>query len=170
MALAALVAVVHTAALAGLCPGSDQPAQALGARDAARQTLCLVNVERLQHGRAALRSDGTLVGVGRDHAVDMIERRYFAHDTPEGVTPGERIIASGYGAGRHGAVTTGENLGWLRDRADSPQDIVEAWMESPPHRRVILFRRFRHAGVAAVDGVPVRHPRRGTTYALETGD
>ena len=67
-------------------------------------------------------------------------------------------------------MTTGENLGWLRDRSDSPQDIVQAWMDSPPHRRVILLRRFRHAGVAAVDGVPVSRRRHGTTYALETGD
>jgi uncharacterized protein YkwD len=169
MALAALALAVHTAALAGVCPGSDRPARVLGERDAARTTLCVVNAERTARGLRRLRADGRLVDVGRAHAEDMVSRRYFAHDTPEGETPGERIVGAGYGEGRDRDVTTGENLGWLRARADSPQDIVDAWMESPPHRRVILYRTFRRAGVAAVAGIPVGH-RRGTTYALEAGD
>jgi uncharacterized protein YkwD/N-acetylneuraminic acid mutarotase len=36
-----------------------------------------------------------LIGIARQHAQDMNVRAYFAHDTPEGVTPDERIRSTG---------------------------------------------------------------------------
>src|SRR5882757_6648628 len=47
----------------------------------------------------------TLLGTARAHSQDMIDRDYFAHDTPEGVTPFQRITNAGY---NH--TTAGENI------------------------------------------------------------
>ena len=40
----------------------------------------------------------TLLSVARAHSQDMINRDYFAHDTPEGVTAFQRIANAGYSA------------------------------------------------------------------------
>src|SRR5258708_4952335 len=37
-----------------------------------------------------------LVTAARGHSADMIARDYFAHDTPEGVTPQQRANNAGY--------------------------------------------------------------------------
>jgi N-acetylneuraminic acid mutarotase len=37
-----------------------------------------------------------LVEAARLHSQDMNDRAYFAHDTPEGVTPGQRVAQAGY--------------------------------------------------------------------------
>jgi hypothetical protein len=44
-------------------------------------------------------------------------------------------------------------------------------MASPPHRRLILTRGFRDAGVATVPAVPTRFAAGlyGATYAIELG-
>ena len=47
----------------------------------------------------------TLLSVARAHSQDMINRDYFAHDTPEGVTAFQRIANAGYSA-----IAAGENI------------------------------------------------------------
>ena len=49
----------------------------------------------------------TLLSVARAHSQDMINRDYFAHDTPEGVTAFQRIANAGYSA-----IAAGENIAW----------------------------------------------------------
>ena len=40
--------------------------------------------------------NGNLIQAARGHSEDMRARDYFAHNTPEGLSPGERITATGY--------------------------------------------------------------------------
>ncbi len=47
----------------------------------------------------------TLLGTARAHSQDMIDRDYFAHDTPEGVDPFQRMTNAGYNF-----TTAGENI------------------------------------------------------------
>jgi hypothetical protein len=54
----------------------------------------------------------TLLGTARTHSQDMIDRDYFAHNTPEGVDPFQRMTNAGYNfttAGENIALTTSSN-------------------------------------------------------------
>jgi uncharacterized protein YkwD len=70
------------------------------------------------------------------------------------------------GGGRRWAV--GETLAWGRGSLATPEAIVAAWLESPPHRRVLLEARYRDVGIGVTTGVPVAGDP-GVTYAAELG-
>src|SRR5215467_5875328 len=73
--------------------------------DLERRMLDLVNAERAKAGLRPLAPDPELTEVARQHSADMFARGYFAHDTPEGLSPFDRMRA----ANVHFA-TAGENL------------------------------------------------------------
>ena len=79
----------------------------------------------------------------------MATRDYFAHDSLEGCDAGCRLLASSYKF-----LAWGENIAW-RDSVsqNSPEELaahfVEAWMDSPGHRRNILSEKFSHEGIGA---------------------
>jgi uncharacterized protein YkwD len=112
-------------------------------------TLCLLNAERRRRGLPPLRPNTALRRAARRHAEDMLERDYFAHDSPDGTDPHERIRSAGY----RGARLTGENLAKGEREAGAPSSIVDGWMHSRGHRQNILRRGFDEIGVAiAEDG------------------
>jgi uncharacterized protein YkwD len=107
-------------------------------------TLCLLNAERRDHGLKPLRENAALTRAARRHARDLLERDYFEHESPEGVTPQQRILRAGYRDPR----ITGENLAKGEREAGAPSSIVDGWMHSPGHRANILDPRFTEIGVA----------------------
>jgi uncharacterized protein YkwD len=112
-----------------------------------RATLCLLNAERRRRDLRPLRRRPALDRAARAHAADMARRDYFAHESPEGVGPHERILRAGYRDPR----TTGENLAQGERTAGAASSIVDGWMHSPGHRANILRRRFEEIGIAIVD-------------------
>jgi uncharacterized protein YkwD len=105
------------------------------------------------------------------HSTDMIHRRYFEHVTPDGQTLTDRVRRTGYLTGT-GDWALGEDIAWGTGERDSPAAIVRSWMESPPHRAVILGRPFREAGVGIGRGVPVEGVAgadTGATFVLDAG-
>lgn len=50
------------------------------------------------HGLWPLVRNDVLDEVARAHCEDMIQRNYFSHVSPEGLTPGDRVLAAGYPA------------------------------------------------------------------------
>lgn len=139
-----------------------------GAKDAraVRATLCLINAVRRQHGLHTVRLDRQLAVAALGHSRDMVRRRYFAHETPEGLSPAGRVAATGYLRGHRWLV--GETLAWWSPNA-APATIVDAWMHSPPHRRVLLEPAFRDVGLGLVAGVPTAGKRGGATYTADFG-
>jgi uncharacterized protein YkwD len=96
----------------------------------------------------------------------MVRGGYFSHTAPDGTTPAGRLRASGYiDPGAPWAI--GEVLAWGRGRSGSAEAIVAAWMASPPHRRVLLGRRYRDIGVGSANGDPFGGG--GITFAAELG-
>lgn len=104
------------------------------------EVLRLVNEERGARGLAPLRRMPTLDEAADNRARDMAERDYFAHISPDGITPGDQILAAGYEP-----VLCGENIA---SGYPSAQTVVKAWMASPSHRANILEARFRDIGLA----------------------
>jgi uncharacterized protein YkwD len=112
-------------------------------------TLCLLNAERRRRDLAPLRRRRDLDDAADAHARDMRDRDYFAHESPEGTGPHDRILRAGYRRPR----LTGENLAQGERTAGAPSSIVDGWMHSPGHRANVLRRRFEEIGVAiAEDG------------------
>lgn len=136
-----------------------------------RRLLCLMNRTRARFGLRPLRPNGCLHRVASRHAHDMVNRRYFAHTTPNGWDPGRRARASGY-VPRAAAWLVGENIAWGVAGAARPAWVMRAWMHSPPHRHNLLNRHFRDVGIGVARGVPLRGfrgVRLRATFSVEFG-
>jgi len=109
-----------------------------------------VNQVRQREGLIPLRRDGAVDRVARAHSRDMVARGYFAHETPEGLTPPDRLARGGVS----GISLAGENVG-LTSRGDPNREIVEGWLASPVHRQNLLAPVFNVTGIGiarAADG------------------
>lgn len=153
-------------ALAGLAISAPTAAADCRGLDDADAVVCEVNRVRDARGLDALRRDRRLERAGEAHARDMVRRSYFSHVTPEGETVSDRLRDAGYLGGRS-PWRVGETLAWGRGRLSTPAATVDAWMESAPHRRVLLNDRYREIGVGVAGGVPSGGA--GTTFAAELG-
>ena len=104
--------------------------------------LDLLNAERAKADLAPLVLDQRLSAVAREHSQNMLARGYFAHDTPEGRTPFDRLEAAGitYRA-------AGENLALAPTLSLAHTGL----MNSPEHRANILRPEFRRVGLGIVD-------------------
>jgi len=105
--------------------------------------LDLINRERAANGLRALESDPELAEVARGHSADMFARGYFAHYTPEGKSPFDRMREDGVTFR-----TAGENLAL----APTLPIAHTGLMNSPGHRANILNPQFGRVGIAILDG------------------
>jgi len=154
------------------CPGASAIPTGATLQQASGATRCLVNQVRGEHGRAPLASHPRLALAAGRHGLDMVRRRYLGHRTPTGVTLVRRLERVGYvGAGR--TWTAGEDLAWGTGVLATPERTVQAWLDSPSHRRVLLDAGYREIGIGVVLGLPVdRADLRGqpaVTYAADFG-
>lgn len=111
--------------------------------DLEQRMLDLVNQERQAAGLSLLQADPELTEVARKHSADMFARGYFAHDTPEGLSPFDRMRAANVRF-----ITAGENLAL----APTLQIAHTGLMNSPGHRANILRREFGRVGIGVMDG------------------
>ena len=147
----------------GGCPGStDAPTKAT-VEAATRATLCLLNRERRAHGLRRLRPEPHLDIAAVRHSEDMGARDFFAHESPDGTTPTDRIAAASF---RVRGRITGENLAWGSGPESTPRRIVESWMDSAGHRENILRRRFTRIGIGITFDAP--EDARGTAGVYTT--
>ena len=107
------------------------------------EMLALINQERAANGLSPLEADPQMREVAVKHSADMFVRGYFAHNTPEGETPFDRM--------REDDVrfrTAGENLAL----APTLKIAHSGLMNSPGHRANILRPQFGRVGIAILDG------------------
>jgi uncharacterized protein YkwD len=105
-----------------------------------RAMLCLVNRTRLAAGLRPFRGERHLARAAARHAADMGRRHYFAHVSPSGKSPMSRARSAGWRGG------VGEVIAWGCGTLSSPRATLNAWLNSPPHRAIILGKA-RRAGV-----------------------
>jgi uncharacterized protein YkwD len=157
---------------ASACAAAHVAITASTVRDAASATLCLLNVQRVNHGLRPLRMNAKLTKAARAHTLDMVRNTYFEHNSLNGRTPFQRMLATGY-VPRGAAWTLGENIGWGTEELSEPASLVDAWMRSPEHRANILNGRYREIGIGVAPGVPVDDPdlegQAGATYTTDFG-
>ena len=143
-------AITQTLNLMTIHPESDELVElpytvedAVPVPELEEEMLEMVNQERAKVGLSALQMDSELVAVARNHSNDMFRRGYFSHNTPEGITPFDRIET-----GRIFYRIAGENL------AHAPTLLIAhtGLMNSPGHRENILRPEFGRIGIGILDG------------------
>jgi uncharacterized protein YkwD len=97
----------------------------------------------------------------------MVARAYFSHVSPSGSSFADRLRRVGY-ARAQCAWSAGETLAWGTGDMRSPASRVAGWMQSPPHRAILLSPSFREAGIGVVAGSP-GFGSSGATYVGEFG-
>ncbi|MEW6726083.1 MAG: CAP domain-containing protein [Bacillota bacterium] len=105
----------------------------------------LVNKERAANGLKPLAMDPQLVKLARMKAQDMIDNRYFAHESPTYGSPFDMMRK--YGVTYRAA---GENLAGA-STVDSAHTNL---MNSPGHRANILSPNYTKVGIGVVNGGP----------------
>jgi len=105
----------------------------------------LTNEERQKQNLPILSLNEKLSLAAQKKAEDMFLKNYWAHYAPDGVTPWNFILASGYQY-----EYAGENL--AKNFLFS-QDVVSAWMASKTHRENIEKKEYTEIGYAVVNGV-----------------
>ncbi|QFT89152.1 Cysteine-rich secretory protein family protein [Bacillus sp. THAF10] len=103
----------------------------------------LTNAERRKNGLSDLKADASLSNVARDKSKDMQQNNYFSHTSPNHGSPFDMM--RDYGISYR---TAGENIA-MGQR--SPEEVVQAWMNSEGHRKNILNGQFTHIGVGYVE-------------------
>lgn len=103
------------------------------------QVVALVNKERSAAGCGPVSEDPLLNKAALGHSEDMDARDFFDHTNPDGADPGQRITAAGYTWS-----TYGENIAMGQQ---TPEAVMESWMNSPGHRANILNCSFKDIGV-----------------------
>jgi uncharacterized protein YkwD len=92
----------------------------------------------------ALKADATLNKVALAHSVDMAEASYFSHTSLSGATPFDRMRAAKYYY-----KAAGENIG---AGYTTPKAVVNAWLASPGHCRILMSRSYTELGVGYATG------------------
>ncbi|WP_225827490.1 sigma-70 family RNA polymerase sigma factor [Streptomyces naphthomycinicus] len=108
------------------------------------QVVDLVNKERAAAGCGPVTEDPQLERAAQGLSDDMAARGFFDHTDPDGNGPGERITAAGYRWS-----TYGENIARGQQ---TPQAVMDSWMNSPGHRANILNCSFKNIGVGVHNG------------------
>jgi uncharacterized protein YkwD len=102
--------------------------------------VALANADRASQGIPPLTVSQDLTLAANLKLDDMVQNAYFAHVSPQGVSPWYFIRRSGYVY-----QSAGENL--AMNFGTAPK-IESAWMASPEHRANIMNRDFTEVGIA----------------------
>ncbi|WP_010096520.1 CAP domain-containing protein [Ornithinibacillus scapharcae] len=99
----------------------------------------LTNKERQQAGLSLLEVDNALSNVAREKSNDMQRNGYFSHTSPTYGSPFDMMRDFGITY-----QSAGENIA---QGQRTPDEVVQAWMNSEGHRANILNPDFTHIGV-----------------------
>ncbi len=96
------------------------------------QALRLINLEREREGLAPLEFSEELQRCARIRSVEIVQE--FSHDRPDGQSC----------FSLNPELIMGENIAYGQT---TPRQVVDAWMDSPSHREIILMDRFTVSAV-----------------------
>ncbi|WP_258904414.1 CAP domain-containing protein [Actinokineospora sp. UTMC 2448] len=102
------------------------------------EVLAIVNDERAENGCAPVKLDARLAAAGQGHSEDMAEKDYFSHTSLDGRTFVDRAKAEGYRSPGAENIARGQR---------TPEQVMDAWMNSPGHRANILNCDLKTMGI-----------------------
>lgn len=120
------------------------------------QIVALTNTDRAAHHLPPVTEDAALDKAAQAKAADMLANQYFAHTSPQGITPWYWALQSGYIY-----MYAAENL--AMDFSDA-ESVETAWMNSPTHRANILGGKYKNIGIGIAQG---SYQGRPVTFIVE---
>ena len=132
-------------------PGIGSTASA-ATTTAEQRAFDLLNADRVSNGLAPLKLNHAVTAVAERHAQDEINRNFFDHNNPDGLSPFDRLRAASISYSY-----AGENLAINRDVASAEK----AFMNSPGHRANILNPNYTEVGIG------VRYNSQGSVYVVQ---
>jgi uncharacterized protein YkwD len=150
------------------CAGANLSPNRANAAAVERAIVCLIDRLRAQRHLRALHFNRYLRSVADAQVRLMVRWNYFSDIRPSGQTPAGLIARTHY-AVHAPTLSTGQNIGWGTGSNQTPASMVAAWMNSPPHRQIILTGEFHDIGAGVAAAVPslLDRGRLGATYAVE---
>lgn len=146
LALALVLAVVHA-------PPSAARAQeqTRSVRQATLEASVVRELNRMRVSRhlKPLRSAPALRTAALVHSKAMLNFGFFGHDSVDGTAFSDRIRRYYPSRGWH-SWSVGEALLASQDRDTEASAIVKAWLDSPPHRNIVLSPAWRDVGIGAL--------------------
>jgi uncharacterized protein YkwD len=125
--------------------------------------LWLINDTRVAHGLAPLTPNNEILNAASFLAGDMAKNERASHTDSYGRDGGQRLVLSGYQPAAWGEII-GES--WATGSPEylwTEQDMLNWWMNSPPHRANILNPTFTEIGVGiankTIPGAPTTYRR-----------
>lgn len=118
--------------------------------------ISFTNINRQTNDIFSLKTNELLEKAAQFKAQDMASKGYFAHISPDGITPWFWLEKAGYQYSY-----AGENL--AINFIDS-KDVIDTWMNSPSHRANILNNNFTEVGISTAKGT---YQGRETTFVVE---
>jgi len=168
-------ATAHAAAIAAVletpCQNTELTPEAENLPLVRAAILCLINRKRAESGESPLKANAQLEQAAESHSQELVADDYFAHVSPSGETPVDRIRETGYIPNSSDGYVIGENLAWGTYQLATPQAIVAAWIASPGHLANILEAQYTETGIGVTPAVPssLAPESPGATYAQEFG-
>jgi uncharacterized YkwD family protein/spore coat assembly protein SafA len=101
----------------------------------------LVNKQRVAAGLAPVKLNWELSRVARYKSQDMIDKKYFAHQSPTYGSPFTMMQSFGMSFS-----AAGENIAYGQA---TPAAVMDAWMKSPGHKANIMSPIYNQLGVGA---------------------
>ena len=130
--------------------GSPAAAEAAGAEQLMLKSL---NEVRAKYRLPPLAESTRLRHTAREHSRMMLRLDYFGHLRRIRAPRSFRLL--------------GEVLAWRSGSRPRARTVLRMWLRSPGHRRIVLGRRFRFAGAAAVRGAFGR--RKAVAWTMHLG-
>ena len=128
-----------------------------------------MNSVRAAAGLRPLHASPSLRTAARGHSRAMLDHGFFGHDSYDGTAFSDRIRRH-YSSRGWRTWSVGETLlASLTDDVDA-EAIVAAWLESPPHRDVLLDPTWRDAGIGALYTPTAPNEYRGSETIVVTAD
>jgi uncharacterized protein YkwD len=102
-----------------------------------------INHQRANHGLAPVRASARLSRAADFHSWEMLDANYFAHTSRDGGSFDQRVRR--FVKKR----ALGETLAMLSGGCGrgSARQVVRMWMDSPPHRAILLSGTYRRVGI-----------------------
>ena len=119
--------------------GSNQSTATLSADE--QEVFNLINAQRTKNGLQALKMDAEVLNVARAKAKDMVDKNYFAHESPTYGSPFDMLNSF-----KVSYKTAGENIAGNSSNSGA----VNAWMNSSGHKANILNSKFNYTGLGVV--------------------
>lgn len=116
----------------------------VSAKPVTAQAVKMVNSIRESKGLAPLKQSRKLGRSADAHAQEMAKKKLFSHYGSDGSTPGKRARRQGY---RFCYIS--ENIA---EGQHDIKEVMQAWMDSPLHRKNILSKEVRSFGMARSAG------------------